>query len=48
MKPEPFVRVSTRITKEQLKFVKQQAKKNKMTEGEMYRFIINSLMRNIK
>ena len=46
MKQLPFVRVSTRITKEQSAFIKLQSKKNRMTEGEMFRFIIASMMRN--
>lgn len=44
MKKEIYVRMNSRITKEQREFVKSFAKKGKMTEGMAYRFIIGSFI----
>jgi hypothetical protein len=43
-KVEIFVRMNSRITKDQQEFVKRFAEKNKLTEGEAYRFIIGSFI----
>ena len=37
----PMARVNTRITQDQQKFIKQLAKKNNQTEGEVFRAIID-------
>jgi hypothetical protein len=43
-KKETFVRINTRITSVQHKFIKEFAKKNEMTEGEATRFIISDFI----
>lgn len=39
-KKEPYVRINSRVTKDQFQFVKDEAKKEKKTDGEMHRAII--------
>ena len=48
MKQEPYVRLSTRITKEQQKFIKVMAKKNRQTEGEIVRQFIEEALIHYK
>jgi hypothetical protein len=38
---KPMVRINTRIREEQQKFIKAEAKKNKLTEGDVLRLIID-------
>lgn len=45
-KIEPFIRINSRITKEQHAFLKAYAKKRKKTEGEIHRLIIQTFIRN--
>ncbi len=40
VKPLPMIRVNTRITQSQHKFIKMTAKKTEQTEGEVFRGII--------
>ena len=47
-KPEPFVRINSRVPKAQFQFVKDQAKKQKKTEGEIHRLIVEFYMLNHK
>jgi hypothetical protein len=42
---EKFTRINSRISKEQHAFIKAQAKKLKMTEGELHRMIIEEYMK---
>jgi len=44
-KKEKLVPKYTRITKEQSNFIKKFAEKNKMSEGEVFRLAVDSLMR---
>ena len=46
-KQNTFVRINSRVSDEQHKFIKTLAKKNKATEGEILRIIIQSYMDNI-
>jgi hypothetical protein len=45
-KKELMFRSNTRITKKQDQFVKQYAKEHELTEGEVYRLIIQTFIRN--
>lgn len=47
-KSKTMVRVNTRIRPEQLVFVKAEAKKNNVTEGEMFRTIVEFYMKQPK
>ena len=40
-KVKPLARVNTRIREDQQSFVKAKAKKDNLTEGEVYRLIID-------
>lgn len=44
----PMKRINTRITQEQNKYIKSKAKKLKLTEGEVFRFILNNAMADNK
>jgi hypothetical protein len=41
----PLVRVNTRITHDQHKFIKEQAKKTRRTEGEVFRLILDDYIK---
>ena len=43
-KKEKFVRINSRITVNQDKFVKDYAEKHELTEGEVYRLIIQTFI----
>jgi len=43
-KPVPMARINTRIRPEQHQFIKQLAKKNNSTEGEIFRAIVDVAM----
>jgi predicted DNA-binding protein len=43
----PMTRVNTRITPEQHKFIKDQAKKTKRTEGEVFRLALDTYINRI-
>lgn len=43
-KVTPMTRINTRITEKQHKYVKAAAKKHKLTEGEVFRSIIDAHM----
>jgi len=40
-KTDPFVRINTRITSEQHKFAKSEAKKRNIPEGAMHRIMLD-------
>jgi hypothetical protein len=44
----PMVRINTRITQMQSKYIKLEAKRTKQTEGEIFRVIINFARDNKK
>jgi len=46
MAKKTFIRITTRGEPEQIKFIKSYAKKHKLTEGEVYRSIINFFIEN--
>jgi hypothetical protein len=48
LKVLPMVRINTRITQMQSKYIKLEAKKTKQTEGEVFRAIINFARDNKK
>ena len=48
MKQEQFVRMNSRITKDQKKFVKSEAKKRGISEGKFHRSIIDYIMNTQK
>ncbi len=43
-KIEPFVRINSRIRKDQMKFVKDFARENGIGEGEAHRQLLDKLM----
>ena len=43
----PMVRVNTRITPEQHKFIKEEAKNRKRTEGEIFRLALDVYINQI-
>ena len=45
-RPEPFVRINSRVPKAQHQFIKDQAKKLDKTEGEMHRLIVEFYVLN--
>ena len=45
---KPMARINTRIRLDQQKFVKALAKKGKLTEGEVFRAIIDERMKKSK
>jgi hypothetical protein len=45
---EPFVRINSRVTKTELQFIKDRAKRERKTEGEMHRLIVEYYMLNKK
>ena len=47
-KIESFVRINSRVSKAQHQFIKDQAKKQDKTEGEMHRLIVEFYMLNHK
>lgn len=47
-KVKPLERVNTRIREDQKKFIKAEAKKKNLTEGEVFRLIIDSYMEKNK
>jgi len=42
----PMKRINTRITREQDKYIKSKAKKLKLTEGEVFRNILNNAIQD--
>lgn len=48
VKVTPMVRINTRITQMQSKYIKLEAKRTKQTEGEVFRAIINFARDNKK
>ena len=48
IKPLPMARVNTRIRRNQQKYIKAQAKIQNLTEGEVYRAIIDKDMKSKK
>ncbi|MCK5017878.1 MAG: hypothetical protein KAS32_12515 [Candidatus Peribacteraceae bacterium] len=47
-KPLPMVRINTRIRHDQQKFIKARAKTRKLTEGEVFRAILDKEMKTKK
>lgn len=45
--PEPYVRMNSRISREQRDYVRRYAKRFKISEGEAYRLIIDTFI-NLK
>jgi len=45
-KTPTFVRINSRVREDQQTFIKKLAKKNKVTEGEIHRQIIDSYINN--
>lgn len=45
-KQEIMFRLNTRITEKQNQFIKKYAKDHELTEGEVYRLIIQTFIRN--
>lgn len=43
-KVKPFERINTRVREDQKKFIKAEAKRKNLTEGEVFRLIIDSFM----
>lgn len=41
IKKETMVRINSRVRKDQFKFIREEAKKQKVGEGEMHRIIID-------
>lgn len=41
----PMVRINSRVTIEQFKFIKDQAKKLKISEGQVLRDILNKIIK---
>jgi len=48
IKAEPFIRINSRVPKEQFMFVKELADKLDVTEGEAHRIIIKYYMGHAK